>query len=417
VFIKHLSLANFRNYKTAEVTLEPGVNLIVGPNGQGKTNLVESIRYLSTLSSHRVAGYIPLIKANEPSAVIRAMASFDDRDILVEVELNRESANKGRVNKSPVARARDILGYVNTVTFAPEDLDIVKRDPSNRRAFIDELVIQVWPRFAGVYADYDRVLKQRNTLLKTARNTGAKGSALSTLDAWDASLVSYGSEIVAARVDLVNRLQPFLFGAYQSIAVANNEPKILVKSSLAGAVIPPIYGGAGSGGPAAASLSAGASAGAGAIEEDDLDGSDGLEFISTSDREEISRLFEAKLAVVRAKELERGLTLIGPQRDDLVLMLGELPAKGYASHGESWSYALALRLASVEMLRAETRSGDPVLILDDVFAELDAGRRERLAAMVANNEQVLITAAVAEDIPEVLKAKRFDVRAGEVTGA
>ncbi|MEY4985398.1 MAG: hypothetical protein RLZZ359_284 [Actinomycetota bacterium] len=392
MFIKHLSLANFRNYKTAEVTLEPGVNLIVGPNGQGKTNLVESIRYLSTLSSHRVAGYIPLIKANEPSAVIRAMASFDDRDILVEVELNRESANKGRVNKSPVARARDILGYVNTVTFAPEDLDIVKRDPSNRRAFIDELVIQVWPRFAGVYADYDRVLKQRNTLLKTARNTGAKGSALSTLDAWDASLVSYGSEIVAARVDLVNRLQPFLFGAYQSIAVANNEPKILVKSSLAGAVIPAVYG-----------------------SSDEDEGADGLEFISTSDREEISRLFEAKLTVVRAKELERGLTLIGPQRDDLVLMLGELPAKGYASHGESWSYALALRLASVEMLRAETRSGDPVLILDDVFAELDSGRRERLASMVANNEQVLITAAVAEDIPEVLKAKRFDVRAGEVS--
>jgi DNA replication and repair protein RecF len=412
VFIKHLSLANFRNYKTAEVELAPGVNLIVGPNGQGKTNLVEAIRYLSTLSSHRVAGYLPLIKAGETSAVIRAFASFDDRDILVEAELNRESANKGRVNKSPVSRARDILGYVNTVTFAPEDLDIVKRDPSNRRAFIDELVIQVWPRFAGVYADYDRVLKQRNTLLKTARNTGAKGSALSTLDAWDASLISYGSEIVAARIDLVNRLQPFLFGAYQSIAVANNEPRILVKSSLAGAVIPAVYGGAGS---AAAGLSAGASAGAGAVEEDDLDGSDGLEFISISDREEISRLFEAKLAVVRAKELERGLTLIGPQRDDLVLMLGDLPAKGYASHGESWSYALALRLASVEMLRAETRSGDPVLILDDVFAELDAGRRERLASMVANNEQVLITAAVAEDIPEVLKAKRFDVRAGEVT--
>ena len=416
MFIKHLSLANFRNYKTAEVELAPGVNLIVGPNGQGKTNLVESIRYLSTLSSHRVAGYVPLIKAGEGSAVIRAMATFDEREILVEVELNRESANKGRVNKSPVARARDILGYVNTVTFAPEDLDIVKRDPSNRRAFIDELVIQVWPRFAGVYADYDRVLKQRNTLLKSARATGAKGSALSTLDAWDASLVSYGSEIVAARVDLVNRLQPFLFGAYQSIAVANNEPKILVKSSLAGAGVPASFGG-GAGSSQTTGLSAGASAGPGAVEEDDLDGSDGLEFISTSDREEISRLFEAKLQAVRAKELERGLTLIGPQRDDLVLMLGDLPAKGYASHGESWSYALALRLASVEMLRAETRSGDPVLILDDVFAELDSGRRERLAKMVANNEQVLITAAVAEDIPEVLSAKRFDVKAGEVTNA
>jgi DNA replication and repair protein RecF len=392
MLIKHLSLANFRNYKTADVALQPGVNLIVGPNGQGKTNLVEAIRYLSTLSSHRVAGYLPMIKAGETAATIRARASFDDREVLVEVELSRDEANRARVNKSDMQKFRDVLGYVSTVTFAPEDLDIVKRDPSNRRAFIDDLVIQVWPRFAGVYSDYDRVLKQRNTLLKTARQTGAKGSSLSTLDAWDASLVSYGSEIVAARVDLVNRLQPFLFGAYQAIAVANNEPKILVKSSLLGAAVPASYG----------------------AEDDEADG---LEFISTSDRAEIAGLFEAKLQVVRPKELERGLTLIGPQRDDLVLMLGDLPAKGYASHGESWSYALALRLASIELLKAESRLGDPVLILDDVFAELDSGRRERLAQLVAGNEQVLITAAVAEDIPNALQAKRFDVKAGEVSAS
>lgn len=396
MFIKHLSLANFRNYKTAEVALQPGVNLFVGPNGQGKTNLVEAIRYLSTLSSHRVAGYLPLIKAGEGSATIRALASFEERDNLLELELNRESQNRVRINKSPAPKQRDVLGYVNTVTFAPEDLDVVKRDPTNRRAFIDELVIQVWPRFAGVYADYERVLKQRNTLLKTARQTGAKGSALSTLDAWDASLVSYGAEIVAARVDLVGRLQPHLFSAYQSIAIANNEPRILVKSSLLGATVPSSFGGGGfSSGP-----------------EEEAD--DDLEFITTSDRAEIEELFRAKLSFVRAKEIERGLTLIGPQRDDLVLMLGELPAKGYASHGESWSYALALRLASVDLLRAETRSGDPILILDDVFAELDAGRRERLAELVSGNEQVLITAAVAEDVPAALKASVFVVQAGEV---
>ena len=396
MLIKHLSLANFRNYKTADVALHPGVNLIVGPNGQGKTNLVEAIRYLSTLSSHRVAGYVPLIKSGETTATVRALASFEDRDNLLELELNRESQNRVRINKSPAPKQRDVLGYVNTVTFAPEDLDIVKRDPSNRRAFIDELVIQVWPRFAGVYADYERVLKQRNTLLKTARQTGAKGSALSTLDAWDASLVSYGSEIVAARVDLVGRLQPHLFSAYQSIAVANNEPRILVKSSLLGAAVPSGFGGFGGG----------------ATTEDD--GDDDLEFITTSDRAEIEELFRAKLSFVRSKEIERGLTLIGPQRDDLVLMLGDLPAKGYASHGESWSYALALRLASVDLLRAETRSGDPILILDDVFAELDAGRRERLAELVAGNEQVLITAAVAEDVPGALKASVFVVQEGEV---
>ena len=389
MFIKHLSLASFRNYKNAEIALQPGVNLLVGPNGQGKTNLVEAIRYLSTLSSHRVAGYLPLIKQDEPQAAVRAMASHADRDILIELELNRDSANKARVHKSPVPRVRDILGLVNSVTFAPEDLDIVKRDPTNRRAFIDELVVQVWPRFAGVYSDYERVLKQRNTLLKTARQTGAKGSALSTLDAWDQSLVSYGSEIIAARVDLVERLRPHLFEAYQSIAIANNEPRILVKSSLLGTTIPSGWG-------------------------DDDDAED-LEYIQTADRTEIEALYSAKLATVRNKELERGITLVGPHRDDLVLMLGTLPAKGYASHGESWSYALALRLASIALLSAETRTGDPILILDDVFAELDAGRRARLAGMVAGNEQVLITAAVAEDVPEELIATVFHVKNGEVS--
>jgi DNA replication and repair protein RecF len=391
MFIKHLELNNFRNYLNADVALTTGVNLLVGPNGQGKTNIVEAIRYLSTLSSHRVAGYIPMIKQDACQAVIRALASHDDRDVLLELELNRDNPNKARINKAPAQKIRDVLGYVNSVTFAPEDLDIIKRDPSNRRAFIDELVIQVWPRFAGVYADYERVLKQRNTLLKSARATGAKGSALSTLDAWDQSLISYGSEIIAARVDLIERLRPHLFAAYQSIAIANNEPKILIKSSLLSASVPSFY------------------------EEEESSDTWEAEFLQTGVRAEIEELFRLKLQSVRPKELERGITLVGPHRDDLVLLLGTLPAKGYASHGESWSYALALRLASIELLRNETRSGDPILILDDVFAELDAGRRERLAAMVKNNEQVLITAAVAEDVPVELVATVFNVKAGEVS--
>jgi DNA replication and repair protein RecF len=387
MFVKHLSLSNFRNYTTAEVELTPGVNLLVGPNGQGKTNLVEAIGYLSTLRSHRVAGYLPLIKNEEPEipgAIIRAMVSHDSRDALIELELNRDSQNRGRVNKSPVTRVRDILGYVNTVIFAPEDLDIVKRDPSNRRDFIDTLLVQVTPRFAGVFTDYERVLKQRNTLLRTARQTGAKGTSLSTLEAWDESLIKFGSEIVAARVALVERLRPLLHNAYQAIAIANNEPRIQVKSSLLGSLIP------------------------------DGEEADDLEYIETADVTEIATLYRSKLERVRAKELERGITLVGPHRDDLVLLLSNLPAKGYASHGESWSYALALRLASIELLKAETRSGDPILILDDVFAELDAGRRTRLAELVLNNEQVLITAAVAEDVPTELKAKVFNVKAGVI---
>ena len=388
MLIKHISLANFRNYETADVSFSPGVNLLVGPNGQGKTNLVEAIRYLSTLSSHRVAGYLPLIRHAKPEieqAVIRVLANHDSRDALLEVELNRSSPNRARINKANATRLRDILGYVNTVTFAPEDLDIIKKDPSNRRAFIDELLVQVSPRFSGVFTDYERVLKQRNTLLRTARQTSAKGTALSTLDAWDESLVKFGAEIVAARVALVERLRPLLTEAYQSIAIANNEPRILTKSSLVGATV---------------------------VDEDD---SDALENIESSNVAEVEELFRAKLAQIRQNELDRGITMVGPHRDDLVLMLSDLPAKGYASHGESWSFALALRLASISLLRAETRSGDPILILDDVFAELDAGRRSRLAELVAGNEQVLITAAVGEDVPAELKARVFKVAAGEVS--
>ena len=401
MFIKHLSLSHFRNYRSAEVSFQPGVTLLLGPNGQGKTNLVEAIRYLSSLSSHRVSGYQALIRRDEAgiqqnSALVRALASFDERDVLLELELNASSQNKARINKSDVPRVRDLLGYVNTVTFAPEDLDIVRRDPSERRAFIDELVVQVWPRFAGVYADYERVLKQRNSLLKSARATGTKGSSLSTLDAWDASLVKYGAEIMSARFQLVERLQPHLFAAYQAIAKANNEPRVEIKSSILG------FSSSGDDfddfGPEVAGVSAGDS------------------ILRTADREELEAKFHVKLSEVRPKELERGLTLVGPQRDDLLLSLGALPVKGFASHGESISFALALRLASIELLKAETRSGDPILILDDVFAELDEGRRNRLAQLIAANEQVLITAADMADVPAELVMRQINIENGVVLG-
>lgn len=384
MFVKHLTLASFRNYETAEVSFAPGVNLIIGPNGQGKTNLVEAIRYLSTLSSHRVSGYLPLINKDSQQAIVRTLVSHDDRDVQIELELNRETKNQARLNKAPVQRFRDIVGVIQSVTFAPEDIDIVRRDPSNRREFIDELVVQYRPRMAGVYSDYERVLKQRNTLLKTAKITKTSGSALSTLDAWDASLIQYGTEIVATRIEVINLLQPHLFGAYQQIATANNEPKAMYRSSLLGSLIP------------------------------DGEEADDLEFLAHSDRKVIEELFSGKLERVRPKELERGITLVGPHRDDIVLMLGDLPAKGYASHGETWSYALALRLASAELLRSESRTGDPILILDDVFAELDSGRRLRLAELVSKNEQVLITAAVAEDVPNVAGTTRFAVKTGQV---
>lgn len=384
MFVKHLTLIAFRNHKNSEIELQPGVNLLVGPNGMGKTNVVEAVEFVSSLSSHRVAGYQPLINKETSQGLIRIKVSHLERDILVDLELNRDTANQLRINGSSTTRMRDVLGIVQTVVFAPEDLDIVKRDPSNRREFINNLVIQFAPRMSGVMADYDRVLKQRNTLLKTARNTKTTGSALSTLDAWDESLIKYGTEIVKMRLQLLEKLSPHLVSAYQSIAIANNEPTVLYKSSLLGSQT-----------------------------VDDFEEAD-LEYLEITRINEIEEIYRAKLAQVRNKELERGITLIGPHRDDLVLLLGDLPAKGYASHGESWSYALALKLASAELLRAESKTGDPIMILDDVFAELDAGRRDRLAELASGFEQVLITAAVAEDVPSSLKATVFEVKKGEV---
>jgi DNA replication and repair protein RecF len=385
MFVKKVRLTNFRNYKNAEVELSQGVNLLHGSNGQGKTNLVEAVNFFASLSSHRVSGTTPLIKQGESTAIISVELAHEDRDLLLEFELNADSANRARLNKSPVAKSKDILGYLNSVIFAPEDLDIVKRDPTNRRAFIDQLIVQFTPRMLGVYSDYERVLKQRNTLLKSARATGTKGDALSTLSAWDESLVKLGSEIIAARVLIAEKLSPGLVSNYQAIAKSNNEPRMFIKSSILG------------------------------DSNTDSEESDETEYLETADREQITKLFADKLALLRPKELERGITLVGPHRDDLVLILGSLPAKGYASHGESWSYALALRLASLEILKAESRLGDPILILDDVFAELDADRRAKLAQLVLGNEQVIITAAVIEDVPETLLAKRFSVVAGEIT--
>jgi DNA replication and repair protein RecF len=385
MFVKKVRLTNFRNYKNAEVEISPGVNLLHGSNGQGKTNLVEAVNFFASLSSHRVAGTAPLIKQGEQTAIISIELAHEERELLLEFELNADSANRARLNKSPVAKAKDILGYLNSVIFAPEDLDIVKRDPTNRRAFIDQLIVQFTPRMLGVYSDYERVLKQRNTLLKSARATGTKGDALSTLSAWDQSLVKLGSEIIAARVLIAEKLSPGLVSNYQAIAKSNNEPRMFIKSSILG------------------------------DSSTDAEESDETEYLETADREQIAKLFAEKLALLRPKELERGITLVGPHRDDLVLILGSLPAKGYASHGESWSYALALRLASLEILKAESRLGDPILILDDVFAELDAERRAKLAQLVMGNEQVIITAAVIEDVPETLLAKRFSVVAGEIT--
>jgi DNA replication and repair protein RecF len=385
MYAKRVKLTNFRNYESTDIEFSSGVNLIYGPNGQGKTNLVEALNFFAALDSHRVAGHSPLIKQGKSTAIISLELSHDNRDLLLEYEINTDSSNRARLNKSEVAKPKDILGYLNSVIFAPEDLDIVKRDPSNRRGFLDQLIVQFNPRMHGVYADYDRVLRQRNTLLKSARATGTRGDGLSTLDAWDQALVKNGTEIIAARVSITEKLSPPLVTNYQNIAKSNNEPGMFIRSSVVESS---------------------------KLDQDDLETQDAL---STTNKEEISGLFQQKLSLLRKKELERGITLVGPHRDDLQLNLGSLPAKGYASHGESWSYALSLKLASLEILKSESKLGDPILILDDVFAELDKDRREKLSDLVQQNEQVLITAAVIEDVPENLLANKFEVDSGRVT--
>ncbi|SFC91236.1 DNA replication and repair protein RecF [Nocardioides terrae] len=374
--VTHLTLHDFRSYESADVALEPGVTAFVGRNGQGKTNLVEAIDYLSRLQSHRVAADAPLVRAGADQAVVRAAVVKDGRTAVLEVEINPGRANRARINRSPLPRTRELVGLVRTVVFSPEDLALVKGDPSERRRFLDDLMVLRAPRLAGTRADYDRVLKQRNSLLKSSRTgRGDRELLLSTLTVWDDHLARTGSEILAERLALTDALQPYVGKAYETVArgASRDDAVIAYRPSF------------------------------------DLDGA--------TTQPELEKAIHAELGRRQRDELDRGVSLVGPHRDDLLLSIGageqHLPVKGYASHGESWSFALALRLASYDLLRAD--GDDPILILDDVFAELDTDRRDQLAGLVADAEQVLVTAAVGADVPVVLAGARFRVGGGEVT--
>lgn len=376
--VSHLTLVDFRSYEQVDISIPSGVTAFLGPNGQGKTNLVEAIDYVATQSSHRVASDQPLVRLGAARAIVRTAVQRDDRQALIELQINPGGSNRARLNRGDVPRAREVLGILRTVLFAPDDLELVKGDPSARRRFLDDLLVVRQPRFAGVRADYERVLKQRNTLLKTAggRHSGRRNDgALATLEVWDDHLARAGAELLEARLALVADLGPHVARHYADVAESvpkpggGNDATITYKPSL------------------------------------DLE--------QTRDRDGLAERLLAAMAERRGDELDRGVTLVGPHRDDAVLALGPLPAKGYASHGESWSFALALRLAAFELLRAD--GDDPVLILDDVFAELDDLRRRRLAAIVAETEQVLVTAAVPADVPAELVGQTYEVRDGQVS--
>jgi DNA replication and repair protein RecF len=390
VHLTRLALTDFRSYPELSIELGPGVTTFSGPNGEGKTNLVEAIGYLATLGSHRVASDAPLVRRGAERAVHRGAVTGAQGSALVEIELNPGRANRVRLNRTPMPRPRDILGTLRTVLFAPEDLALVKGDPGERRRFLDELLVATAPRYAGVRADYERVLKQRTALLKSAGAKGhlrgpAREAMTATLDAWDGQLARTAAPLLAGRMRLVAALRPHIAAAYE--AVSGGQP----------------------------GDACGISYRASAFNNSDADDTGVPGAGQDCDGPGLETAILKALAAVRASELDRGVCLVGPHRDELELSIGELPARGYASHGESWSLALALRLASFALLR-EGRE-DPVLILDDVFAELDAGRRDRLAGLVAAGEQVLITAAVPADVPDVLAGPRFNVRAGVVSRA
>jgi DNA replication and repair protein RecF len=365
-------LHDFRSYPEADIALEPGAVCFVGANGQGKTNLVEAIEYISRLDSHRVSSDVPLVRAGAERAVVRAQVVRGDRTALLELEIIPGKSNRARINRGDLPRVRDLVGVLRTVTFSPGDLELVKGDPSDRRHFLDALLVLRSPRLGGVKADYDRVLRQRNTLLKSAGRR--KDVEVATLDIWDENLARIGGELVARRLALLDDLAPHLAEAHVRVAAGAAEDRREVTAVYRSSV---------------------------ELAE------------AERDQDAIAKALLAEMERRRSDELDRGISLVGPHRDEIILSVGDLPAKGYASHGESWSLALALRLASYELLRSD--GDDPVLILDDVFAELDQGRRQQLADLVSSAEQVLVTAAVADDVPAELKGQRFMVAGGTVT--
>lgn len=398
MYLEKLSLTDFRSYAQVDLSLAPGITVLVGSNGIGKTNLMEAIGYLATLSSHRVSTDAPLLRFGTDRAMIRAKLVRGEQSTMLELEINAGRANRARINRSNPVRARDILGICQTVLFAPEDLALVKGDPSNRRRFLDELLVSLIPRHAATRSDYDRVLKQRNALLKSARAGKFTSGHEATLDVWDQHMARAGAELLHARLELLERLRPHLKNAYAQLTDGSKEAGAIYRSTLQdvmdddGAAPQPAFA---------------ADAGTAPAPAEDL------RLLSV---DELTERYIQVFVASRRKELERGISLVGPHRDELELVLGTAPAKGYASHGETWSMCLSLRLASYYVMLDDARTGGsaPILILDDVFAELDVQRRRKLAAIVSGAEQVLVTAAVEDDIPAELAGRRVKVIPGGI---
>lgn len=399
MYVSDLALHNFRSYEDQVVSLSPGVNVIVGFNGVGKTNVVEALGYLSTLHSHRVANDQALIHVGKDKALVRTKVVNNSRALVLEMEFSTQTPKAAKINKGKV-KPRELLGIIKSVLFAPEDIDLVRSDPSGRRNFIDDIIFQLRPHLAEVKSDYEKILKQRSALLKRAGSIIKKGKKvdLSALDVWNQQLARNGAVLISARAKIIENLRPFVNTFYQEVSKSTSVARIDYLCSLereeGTEISQPLDF---------------------AISEQTQKENDSKRLEQEKEIQKEKEVFYRFIEVIKKiqpKEIERGQCLVGPHRDDLRLVIGKHPAKGFASHGESWSYALALRLAQWQVLRREE---EPILMLDDVFAEIDNKRRNQLAKLVKEAEQVIITAAVFEDLPEIKEAKIFKVTPGKIS--
>ena len=369
--LSQLTLNNYRSYAESQFELHPGPNVLLGLNGVGKTNIAEAVGYLSTLGSHRVTYDQPLVRHGESQAIIRAQAHRGTQEAFLEVEINPGRSNRARINRGNPVRATDILGILRTVLFAPEDLELIKGSPGVRRRLFDDLAVQLRPALARVRQDYEKVLKQRNALLKSIRHEGFTETHESTLTVWDHQLSEAGSRLLRARLEMVAALRPHVEKAYQQLSGSVRTARMVYESSF--------------------------------------------EQQPPTGQKDLAELMLTQLQAARKQERERAITLVGPHRDDILFSLDDVPVKGYASHGETWSYALSLRLGAYRVMVDDdpNEGAQPILILDDVFAELDARRRRRLAELAGEAEQLIVTAAVDDDVPETLLANAWRVESVE----
>ena len=358
MWLAWVEVRDFRNYREVSLQVPPGLTAAVGANAQGKTNLLEAIYYLCALESPRISTDLPLVRTGATSAFLRGQAQSLSGSSLLEVEIRSGGQNRLLVNRSPIRRRRDLWGHVRAVFGGPEDLRLVLGGPEGRREFMDNAIRLLWPMRGSLATSYERVLRQRNRLLKEWTGSGIPPA----MEAWDEELVSRGSALTVARADAVDAIRESAAEEFAGLSRGSNDALI-------------------------------------------------VQYRPSVDGPQPEEAFRARLRDRRSDELLRRSTLVGPHRDELLLVVTGLTARAFASHGEAWGAALSLRLALARAVAAETGE-NPVLLLDDPFSGLDPERRERVAGSLRGRGQVVIAVPDAGHVPE--GAGTWSVTGGEI---